>query len=168
MTARRVTWWLLIVALSAATIAAASVGAWQLVANSRPTVPVADKASARQAAMVAATTGAVRVLSYTPDTVEDDVNAAKALLTGDFLKSYDQLTSQTVIPGARAQRITSNATVAQAGVESLDDDSATILVFVDQKTTGNDRPEPTLTASSVRVGLTKVRGTWLIDRFDPV
>ena len=50
----------------------------------------------------------------------------------------------------------------------VDGDTATVLVFVDQTTTGNDRPEPTVSASAVRVGLKKVRDKWLIERFDPV
>lgn len=169
MTARRVTWWLLIVVLTVATVAATVVGAGQLVAKSRPpAAPVADQAAARQRAIEAASTATVRILSYYPDTIDQDVRATKALLTGEFLQHYDQFSRDIVIPGARAQRISTSATVPQAGLESLDGDTATVLVFVDQATTGNDRPEPTVSASAVRVGLKKVRDKWLIERFDPV
>jgi Mce-associated membrane protein len=41
------------------------------------------------------------------------------------------------------------------------------LVFADQTTTiGNDAP--TQSTSSVRVGLDKVGGRWLVSQFDPV
>ena len=39
---------------------------------------------------------------------------------------------------------------------------------VNQTTTSQDKPAPTTASSSVRVGLAKVNGTWLIDRFDPL
>lgn len=165
---RRVAWWLLVVVLSGATMAAASVGVWQMSVKSRQPPPVADQAADRQAASQAASTGTVKMLSYSPDTLEQDFNAAKAFLTGEFLSYYDQFTSQTVAPAAREKRLTTTATVKQAGVETLTTDSATILIFVDQTTTSRDQPSPSEAASSVRVSLTKVKGKWLISKFDPV
>jgi hypothetical protein len=58
--------------------------------------------------------------------------------------------------------------VVGAGVESLTGRQAAILVFVNQTTTSQDKPSPTTASSSVRVGLAKVNGTWLINRFDPL
>ena len=43
-----------------------------------------------------------------------------------------------------------------------------MLVLVDQSTTSKDHPEPTMSASSVLVRLTRVNGDWLITKFDPV
>jgi Mce-associated membrane protein len=45
---------------------------------------------------------------------------------------------------------------------------ASILIFVNQSTTSQDKPAPSTTSSSVRVGLAKVNGAWLINAFDPV
>lgn len=47
-------------------------------------------------------------------------------------------------------------------------DSAKVLVFLNQETSSKERPDPSLTASSVVVSLTKVDGNWLISAFDPV
>ena len=168
MTARRVAWWLLVVALTAATLAAASVGGWQLLIKSRHSPPVADQPTARQAATQAASTGTVKVLSYAPDTLDHDFDAAYAMLTGEFLTYYKQFTSQIVRPAAEQKNVKTTATIQRAGVESLTRNAAVILVFVNQTTTSKERPDPTNTASSVRVGLVKVNGTWLINRFDPV
>jgi Mce-associated membrane protein len=41
-------------------------------------------------------------------------------------------------------------------------------VFLNQNTTSRDNPAPVQTASSVKVGLTKVDGSWRISSFDPV
>ncbi len=163
--ARRVTWWALVVALAAATVAAASLGGWQMVVKSQPPL-VADQPAARQTAMEAASTGTVRILSYSPGTFEQDFKAAEALLTGDFLSYYRQFTSQIVATTAREKSVTTTATVVRAGVETLTDQKAQILVFVNQTTTSRDKPDPTPSQSSVRVGLVRANGKWLIDRFD--
>jgi Mce-associated membrane protein len=43
-----------------------------------------------------------------------------------------------------------------------------VLLFVNQSTQSKDRPEPTLTSSSVVVTLSKADGKWLISLFNPV
>jgi Mce-associated membrane protein len=165
---RRVAWWLLVVALIVATPAAASVGGWQMLIKNRQVPPLADQLAARQAATPAASIGTVKLLSYSPDTLDEDFSAASAMLVGDFLKYYQQFTNDVVRPAARQKQLKTTATIKRAGVESLTRDAAVILVFVDQTTTSTEKPEPTNSSSSVRVGLAKVNGTWLISRFDPV
>lgn len=109
----------------------------------------------------------VRLLSYKPDTVEQDLGSARDLLTGDFRYSYTKLTNDVVIPGAKQQQISAVATVPAAASVSVDSDTAVVLVFVNQTViVGTDAP--TATASSVRVTLDKVGDRWLIANFDPV
>jgi Mce-associated membrane protein len=115
-----------------------------------------------------ATDGAVAILSYRPDTVDTDLAAAKDRLTGDFLDYYTEFTTDVVAPAAKEKKITTTATVPAAAVSSVDDSSAVVLVFVNQSTTTGDNQAPSDSASSVRVQLTKVDGTWLIEKFDPV
>jgi Mce-associated membrane protein len=43
-----------------------------------------------------------------------------------------------------------------------------VLVFVKEKTASKEKPEPVVTSSSLRVTLTKVNSSWLIDKFDAV
>jgi Mce-associated membrane protein len=50
----------------------------------------------------------------------------------------------------------------------LHPDSAVVLVFVDQTTASVQRKDPEKTKSAVLVTLTKVNGSWLIAKFDPV
>jgi Mce-associated membrane protein len=164
----RVVWWACVIALTAATLAAASMGGWQMQVKSKQLPPVADEPADRQAATQAASAGAVAALSYSSDTLEQDFSAAEAHLTGDFLTYYRQFTTQTVAPAAREQRITQTATVVRAGVESLASQKAAVLLFVNETTTSQGNPSPKLTPSGVRVGLAKVNGVWLIERFDPL
>jgi Mce-associated membrane protein len=123
--------------------------------------------TARAESVQAATDGTVALLSYRPDTVETDLDAAKSRLTGTFLDAYRKLTHDLVIPGAKQKQISAVATVPAAASTSATATHAVVLLFVNQSViVGQDAP--TNTASSVRVTLDKVGGRWLISQFDPV
>ena len=120
-----------------------------------------------QESVRAATDGTVALLSYRPETVQKDLEAAKSRLTGTFLDAYTKLTHDVVIPGAQQKQISAVATVPAAASASATATHAVVLLFIDQAVTiGKDAP--TDTASSVRVTLDKVDGRWLISQFDPV
>jgi len=128
----------------------------------------ATDAAAAKSAIAAASDGAVAVLSYSPDTLDRDFSSAKSHLTGDFLAYYNQFTRDFVAPAAKQKSVRTTAAVLRAAVVELHPDSATVLLFVNQSMTSKDKPEPTSTASSVLVKLTKSHRTWLISSFDPV
>ena len=117
--------------------------------------------------MQAAKDSTIALLSYKPDTVEQQLSAARDLLTGDFRDSYTSLTNDVVIPGAKQKQISAVATVPAMASVSANPNHAVVLVFVNQTVVvGQDAP--TDTASSVRVTLDKVGDRWLISKFDPV
>jgi Mce-associated membrane protein len=162
-------WWLLVVALSAAIVAVASLGAWQFVAKSaKPPPPVADSAPARDAVIEAAKANAVKVLSYKWDTLDRDVAAAEAGLTGDFLKNFKEFTSSAQFATVRQQGITATATAVGAAVSSLAEGKAEIILFLNQTRTSRDQSSPQATVATVRVGMTEVDGKWLIEKLDPL
>ncbi|MCV7149745.1 hypothetical protein H7I57_00270 [Mycobacterium pyrenivorans] len=109
----------------------------------------------------------IALLSYKPETVEEQLGAARDLLTGEFRDSYTSLTNDVVIPGAKEKQISAVASVPAAASVSATESEAVVLVFVNQTViVGQDAP--TDTASSVRVTLEKVGDRWLISKFDPV
>ncbi|WP_319458229.1 MULTISPECIES: hypothetical protein [unclassified Mycobacterium] len=114
----------------------------------------------------AAKESTIAMLSYTPDTAQASLTAARDRLTGTFRDSYTSLTDDVVIPGAREKKISATATVAAAASVSASADHAVVVVFVNQAVImGNDAP--TQTASVVQVTLDKVGNRWLIAGFDP-
>ena len=128
---------------------------------------VRNDESARDESIRAAKDSTVALLSYKPETVEQQLGAARDLLTGDFRDSYTSLTNDVVIPGAKQKQISAVATVPAAASVSADPHHAVVLVFVNQTViVGQDAP--TDTASSVRVTMDKVGDRWLISKFDPV
>jgi Mce-associated membrane protein len=125
-------------------------------------------AAAAKSAISAASDGAVAVLSYSPETLDHDFDTAKSHLTGDFLKYYNQFTSQIVAPAAKQKSVKTTAVVLRAALSEFHADSATVLLFVNQSTQSKDRPEPTYTSSSVVIVMNKADGKWLISSFNPV
>jgi Mce-associated membrane protein len=124
--------------------------------------------AAAKAAITSASEGAVAVLSYSPDTLDHDFSSAKSHLTGDFLSYYDQFTSQIVAPAAKQKSLKTNAVVLRAALSEFHPDSAVVLLFVNQSTQSKDRPEPTMSNSSVLVTMKKAGGKWLISSFSPL
>jgi Mce-associated membrane protein len=131
----------------------------------RPDDLQTNNAAAHQV-MKAASDGAVALLSYSPATLDRDFANAKSRLTEDYLAYYQRFADQIVGPSAQRGQVTTTATVVKAAVAELHPSSAVVLVFVKQKTKSKEKPEPVVTSSSLRVALTKVSGSWLIDKFE--
>ena len=126
----------------------------------------ASRAAAEES-MHAASDSTIAILSYKPETVDQDLKAAADRLAEPFRQQYTQLVTDVVAPGAKQQHISAVATVPAAASVWATGKQAVVLVFVDQTTTiGTDAP--TQSTSSVRVSLNKVDGRWLITQFDPV
>lgn len=125
----------------------------------------ANEAAAESVQVAKDSTAAM--LSYQPETVEQQLNDARSQLTGEFLELYTGLINDVVIPGAKERQISAVTSVPAAASVSADSNEAVVLMFVNQTVlVGQD--VPTDTASSVRVTLEKVDGRWLISKFDPV
>ena len=126
-----------------------------------------ESRAAAEQSIRAASDSTIAILSYKPETVDQDLKAAADRLAEPFRQQYSQLVNDVVAPGAKQQHISAVATVPAAASVSATGKQAVVLVFVDQTTTiGTDAP--TQSTSSVRVSLDKVDGRWLITQFDPV
>lgn len=125
-------------------------------------------AGASTAAVDAATEGSVALLSYAPDSLDQDIAGARSHLTGDFLDYYSEFAQKFVVPAAKQKDIRATAAVVRTATIEVQSDTAKVLVFLNQATTSRDNPEPAQAASAVKVGLTKIDGNWLISSFDPI
>jgi Mce-associated membrane protein len=157
-------WVLLLVTASA--IAAVGLTACLYVLQYRPDREIDDAAA--RGAIQAASAGAVATLSYSSDSMERDFAKARSHLTGDFLAYYDKFTKDFVLPAVQNKQLAQTATVVRAAVSELEPNSAVVLVFLNETTVSRDRPQPLITPSGVRITLTKVSGSWLISKLDPV
>nr|WP_232007208.1 hypothetical protein [Mycobacterium intermedium] len=144
----------------------AGVATWVYVERYQPNRQT-DPSVARAVAS-AASEGTVALLSYSPESLDKDFATAKAHLSGNFLSYYNQFTEQIVAPAARQKALKTTAHVVGTAVSELHPDSAVVLVYVNQITTSKDNPDPSVSASSVLVSLSRIDGNWLITKFDPV
>ncbi len=115
----------------------------------------------------AAMASTVALLSYRPDTVEQDLDAARDRLTGDFRDSYSSLIKDVVIPGAKEKKISAVATVPAATSLLANTHHAEVLLFVNQTTIFGDGA-PTHSASTVKVTMDRIGERWLISKFEPI
>lgn len=154
-----------LVSLTLAVVAAIALAGASFIIQYRPNQQTND--SAVHAVIKAASDGTVALLSYSPETIDNDVLAGKSHLTGELLRYYSGFSQYFVTPAVRQQRIKASAAVLRAAVADMHPNSAVVLVFVHQTTTTKDKPDPVLSTNGVRVTLTKVHGSWLIAKFEP-
>lgn len=152
--------------LALALVAAVGLASWMFFFIYQPDRET--DADAAASAIQAAKDGTVAILSYAPESLDDDFAEAKSKLTGDFLSYYSQFTEQIVAPAAKQKAVKTKASVVRAAVSELHPDSAVVLVFINQTSQSADRPDASFINSSVRVTMQKVDGGWLISSFDPV
>ncbi|PJK19705.1 twin-arginine translocation pathway signal [Mycolicibacterium goodii] len=124
--------------------------------------------AAADVALKAATDGTVALLSYAPESLDRDFETAKTHLTGDFLSYYTDFTTKVVAPAAQQKKVKTKASVVNGAVSEITPNSAVVLLFINQATTSQEIPDGSFATSSVKVGLTKIDGNWLISTFDPV
>lgn len=164
--ARRTKKWLAPVAAAVVLLASASAAGYLYFFQYR--VDQQTDPEAARVALDAARDGTVALLSYAPETLDQDFATAKSRLTGDFLDYYTDFTEKVVAPAAKQKSVKTEATVAQAAMSEINPDSAVALLFVNQATTSQENPDGAFASSSIKVGLTKIDGAWLISSFDPV
>jgi Mce-associated membrane protein len=122
---------------------------------------------AAKSAIAAASDGTIAILSYSPDTLDHDFSSARSHLTGEFLSYYDNFAKQIVGPAAKLNAVKTSAVVLRGALSEFHSYSAVVLLFVNQSTQSRDKPEPSLTSSTVLVTLTKADEKWLISQFNP-
>jgi len=147
-------------------LAAGGLAGWVYFSQYRPDTQTDDAVG--QSAVNAARDGTVALLSYKPDTLNQDFAAAKSHLGGDFRNYYEQFTKDVITPAAQSKGVTTAAQVVGAATTELRRDSAVVLVFVNQVTASKERPDPAMASSSILVSLSRQHGDWLITKFDPI
>ena len=130
-------------------------------ASSSVITSVADRADV----VAAGTRAAEEVLGYSWRTLEDDAPAARRLLTGEMLEQYDDTVAR-VAQRARADHTVVRAEVAASSAVSVAPDEATVLLFVDLRTTGRDLDRPRVELNRVVLTLRRTGGEWLASELD--
>lgn len=102
-----------------------------------------------------------KVLSYDYNDPDTTQKAAEALLAGDARKEYETLYA-SLKERAPGQKLLLTAQVEAAGVKELTDNSAKLLVFLDQSSRRAADKEASVSAAQIAVSAKKVNGHWKI------
>lgn len=108
---------------------------------------------------------AAKVFSYSHASLTADKAAARELLTGEMLEQYDDTMAGVVSTSLANQRVVS-ATVLGSGLISVRGRDAKVLVFVNQRTTGDDLDRPLLDLDRVVVTLERRSEGWKVSELD--
>lgn len=114
------------------------------------------------AAVRAASSGTEALFGYTYDKVQQQLDDAAGLLTGDFRSEFRDYAEQQVIPTAQDQKASVAATVVGAAPVRFSGDSAQVLVYLDQVAKTEGAEQSAFTPSQVMVSLEKPDDEWLI------
>lgn len=147
-------------------------GSWALVAAGN----LRDSPAARNSALVdtgrtaevsAAVSGALnQIFSYSYDKTEVTEQAAKDVLRGDALVTYDKLFAE-VRAKAPEQKLVLTSRVVYAAVQSIEGDRARLFVFLDQSATRVDTNTTSAAAAQLSITAVLESGKWVITDMAP-
>lgn len=118
----------------------------------------------RASALDAARTYTTSITTYDASTLAADIERVQRVATGDFKQEYEQ-TIEQLRPQIEQQKTVAVGNVVAAGVETLEDDRASVVVAVDQNITTAGQPART-EANRLRMVLVRRNGSWLVERVE--
>jgi Mce-associated membrane protein len=118
--------------------------------------------AARGAALTSAVADVKVLLSYDATSLDRDLARGKAVTTGQFSTDYAQQFTTFVKPTATQYKVSVSATVVSSAVESSTQDTAVVLLFVDQTTKSSQLAAPRIDQNRVRLTMTRTPRGWLI------
>jgi hypothetical protein len=119
----------------------------------------------KRVGMAAATGATQKVLSYKAATLAEDMEAARAELSGAMLEQYDQ-TMEAITRQTKANKVTVEATVVASSIISATQHDAKVLLFVNQVTTGKHLDQPRTDLNRVVVTVHRDGGDWSVTALD--
>ena len=126
---------------------------------------VVASAAVKDTVREAASEAVMRAYSYTWKTLADDKADARDLMTEQMARQYDR-TMAGVATTSRRDHTKVSATVAGTALVTASASDARVLVFVNQRTTGDDLDKPLLDLDRVLVTLVRAGGAWKVSELD--
>lgn len=121
--------------------------------------------SARASALVAAKTFSVELSTYDYHHLDQDFATVVAHSTGKFKSDFSKA-SKDLEPLITKYQATSTGSVSAAGISDATTSQATVIVFVDQTVKNSNATQPRVDRNRLRLTLTDVSGTWLVEKVE--
>jgi Mce-associated membrane protein len=123
---------------------------------------------ARDEAQQAAADLIPRMLTFDYRTLPNDIANAKSATTGEFAGQYASFVEERVRASAASKELVTQATVRERAVVRGDDDTAVVMLMIDQVSTGKMLTAPRIDNSCVRVTMEKIEGQWRVAGLDRI
>jgi Mce-associated membrane protein len=122
-------------------------------------------ADSTRAAQSAAERAATTILAYDYRHLDEDQQAADALMTPAYRKKYDALFSQ-IAANAPDLKVVVTVDVVASGIVRSGDDRVQVLVFVNRPTLRKDKADPEIFRDQVVLTMVRSGDQWLVDDMD--
>jgi Mce-associated membrane protein len=119
----------------------------------------------KRAALSAAAEATQKVLSYSHDTLDQDIESARSVIAGEMLQQYDD-TMSTIRSQTEKNEAVVQATVVASSAISVTDTDAKVLLFVNQETDGKHLETRRVDLNRVVVRMERDGGDWHITQLD--
>lgn len=113
-------------------------------------------------APAAAEAAAAAILAYDHKSLDADQDAAARFMTDEFAEEYSETFEKVVRPAAEANRAKVTASVLASAVMRATEDTARVLVFVDQATTSTESEGPRIALNRVEMSMVREGDSWLV------
>ena len=124
--------------------------------------------AARAAVLKEVSAAVPDILGYDYARLDDDIARGAEHLTPGFEADYRAVAESSIRPTAVKYKAIVVADLVSAGVESVDRDSAQVIVFVNQTTRTTALPAPRVDSSRVRIRLERSDGRWRVGSIEPL
>jgi Mce-associated membrane protein len=115
-----------------------------------------------------AATSMEALLSYDFRTIDGLVTRNQGLVTGQFSTEYKELVKGKIEPTVTQRRLKAETEVVASGVESMSDDRAVLVMFLNQDYGAVGQGDLSTSGSRVRVTMVKADGRWKVSKVNPV
>ena len=124
------------------------------------------EAALREEAVAAATEYGELIGTYDHTDLEANVESVRAISTESYATEYETISAELEEAVAAFEAV-SVGTVTHAAAETISEDSATVLVFLDQDVNTNQLEEQGITVSRLVMTLVREGDRWLLDGAEP-
>ncbi|MFC9787182.1 hypothetical protein [Rhodococcus sp. NPDC127528] len=121
--------------------------------------------SVRESFLQAARDGATNMTTISHEHPEQDVRRVLDGATGQFRDDFEQ-SAESYVSVVKQAQVSAVAERVDAGIESQDGDTATVLVQVTSKVTNRSGPEPQPRVSRLRVTVDRADGGYKVSKME--
>jgi Mce-associated membrane protein len=117
---------------------------------------------AARTAPAAAEAAAAAILAYDYKTLDADADTASRYMTEDFSKEYSDTFEKVVRPAAQQNQAKVTATVLGSATIRSTENTARVVLFVDQSTVSKANPRPQVALNRVEMSMVREGDSWLV------